>query len=374
MDLFDSSFDLAHAFSSKNPDRVPREHSAPVPGVHRELVFSLAKKMASFRSTKPSEKETHLTHYDERIAQHLKQNGSWSDSAKALWVRQGFELQSALDRTKRLQKEGFLTKAYQPTQKWSQGIEQLKARTKDRLNRRVHFFHEVKRQKTLELSQSLTSSQRSILSTLGAFRQMTPAQTCRWGLTGAENRDLQAKGLVNIHNVLCDQKPMTLLSLTEKNGRGISGKDVARHALGLNKPATGIQKDHAKILHDVSVLDGVMDARERFSKRGFQHMETLSEQQMYQTKTSANSDQYQKYADAYLTFRSPDGGDVLVAVEFGNYRPSYLKEKLSGIEADHTLIYTHDEAKAVEYREAIQDLPGSFEVHVIPAPHMEVER
>ncbi|MBI2601886.1 MAG: hypothetical protein HYW48_02420 [Deltaproteobacteria bacterium] len=324
MDLFDSHRDLLGTFPH-DKDGIPRrECNAPPHFCQREIVLKVARRLVQNRSPQTDKKSIHLTQFDERLVEHMQKNRGWDHGSQLLWTRRGFEIQAAKKRVQSLKAGGFLDRNFSPTEKFASELQILKEKRKNHAERRFHYFREARDRETREFFQ----------------RSSTP-----------------------------------LYSLTKRNGRSFSGKDLARVGVGIEKPVTGIQRDHSKILHDVSVIDAVRHAQTRFVKRGYQTVAVLSEHQMYQTKTSPNSDTNHRYADAYLIMKSPRGDEETVAVEFGNYAPSYMKEKMQGIDADHRVIYTHDSNRAEEYQNVLEDIPGPpVEVCVIPTLHMEVER
>lgn len=375
MDLFDSSRDFTEIFLKSRDPFANRERNTPTFIPQKELILQLTRKLLTDRPISNNSKENSLSQYDERLVDHLKKNGGWNHQSKIMWQKQGFDLKTASNRLQNLQKSGLMSGDFETTPKFDLAFKEYKEKGKERQIRRVHFFRQLRKQSSLCLFQSLAPSQQKVIEILGSFRQTTPKQANMLGASPLDLKSLQEKGIVDLHNILCDQRPMQLYSLTKNNGRNPSGKDLAHYGAGIYKPATGIQRDHSKILHDVSVIDAVREAKGIFTSRGYQHLATFSEHQMYQTKTSANTDMNHRYADAYLTVKSPGGDDETVAIEFGNYAPSYLKEKMAGIDADHRMVFTHDANRAEEYRQILADLPGSeIEVHVIPTPHMEVER
>ena len=375
MDLFESHRDFLEV-TFKTRDRPPdRERNAPsLSFPQREIVLKLAHQILQNRNQNSQQHEVKLTKYDERLVEHIKKNG-WKKQSHVLWEKTGFELRAANERLSTLTKSGFLSQDFRPTQKFDSELKLLKEKFKDRAIRRMAYFREIRKQKSLAHFQTLSKGQQQVIETLGAFRQISPGQAIAMGSSHGELKTLRDQGILDYHNVLCDQRPMRLYSLTKNNGRNLSGKDLARYGAGIESPATGIQRDHSKLLHDVSVVDAVREAKTLMLGRGYEHLVTLSEHQMYQTKTSANSDMHQRYADAYMTVRAPGDSEETVAIEFGNYAPSYMKEKMQGIDADHRLIYTHDANRAEEYRQALANVPGSeIEVFVIAPPQMEVER
>lgn len=375
MDLFDSNRDFLGVLLKADNRIRTRERNAPHLSFQRDTVIKLARHFIQIRNKKNDRETLSVTSYDERLVDHIKKNQGWDHGSQILWQRRGFDLQTAKSRVQTLQNDGFLGRDFTASPKIETELHLLKERQKARIERRIHYFREIRKQQAQEFFQKSSPGQRNFITNLGTFRQMTPAQAGSFGVSKTEVRTLQEKGIIDIHHVICEQRPLLLYSLTKSNGRNVSGKDLARDGAGIEKPVTGIQRDHSKILHDVSVNDAVRYAKQHFEKRGYTSFALISEHQMYQTKTSANSDIDHRYADAYLVMKSPGGDEETVAVEFGNYAPSYMKEKMQGIDADHRLIYTHDANRAEEYRNVMADISGPpVEVFVIPTPHMEVER
>lgn len=377
MDFFESHLEYGKSLlHPRDQLSMNRERNAPLfLSTQRNLVLDLAKRLVSYRSNLNAPKEVRITQYDERLTEHIKHHGGWTDQAKLHWQKQGRDLKPAEKRLENLRKSGFLTKKLETTPKFDTALTQFKEKLKDRHQKRIQFFRETAKQRAIGQFNNLSKEQQKIVTTLGAFRQMTPAQAKKMGACNHDLGNLQKSGVIEKHHLMVEQKRLELFTLTDRNGRQASGKDLAKHGAGLSKPATGVHRDQSKLLHDVSVIDAIEDARGRFEKKGFRHVATLSEHQMYQTKSASNSDTGAKYADAYLTFKSPGGDDYVVAVEFGNYRPSYMKEKMSGIEADEALVYTHDESRAQEYSAVLAEIPHlKSEVHVIPTPFQEVDR
>lgn len=348
-------------------------------GPQRSVILDLATKSYQnlvhtiTRSESPKHSPS-VSKYDQKIVGHLAKHGGWTQAAETEWLSTGGKLETARSRTHALRKMKLLDRNCKPTNRYQQLFAQAHSKEQERNLRRLNIVRQQHREKTLGFSSSLTKNQLATLQTLAEFRQMTPHQAVKLGCPSAELKHLEELKLVHSQNLLCDQKQLKVLTLTESKKLGdISGKDIARHRLGIKEPFVGVLKDQSKLVHDLSVVDSMISTRDKFTKKGYEFIHAISEHRLYQEKTDASSDIGQKYADAYMIFQNSGGDTLNVAVEFGNYRPSYLKEKVSGIDADQIMVYTHDEKRAQEYESVIEQT--NVEISVINPPQsQELER
>src|SRR3989338_6742579 len=110
MDLFDSNRDFLGALLKQPDQALERERKAPTFSNQKSLVFKFANRLIQNRNT--PEKTVQLTHYDERLVEHLNKNGGWNHGSQIMWTKRGFELNPAKERIKTLQKAGFLCKNF----------------------------------------------------------------------------------------------------------------------------------------------------------------------------------------------------------------------------------------------------------------------
>jgi len=350
------------------------EHAQRSSHQQRSVILDLATK--SYQSlwhsiTRSEAPQKHsVSKYDQKIVGHLAKHGGWTQTAEKEWLSSGGNLEAARSRTHALRKLKLIDRSYKATDRYKQLLTQAHTQEQERNLRRLNIVRQQHREKTLGFSKDLTKHQLATLQTLAEFRQMTPHQAVKLGCPSHELKHLEELKLVHSQNLICDQKHLKIITLTESKRLGdISGKDIARHRLGIKDPFVGILKDQSKLVHDLSVVDSLICTRDKFTKKGYEFIHAISEHRLYQEKTDASSDVGQKYADAYMIFQNSDGDTLNVAVEFGNYRPSYLKEKLAGIDADQIMVYTHDEQRAEGYTQVITDFKTPTEVNVIPPPY-----
>lgn len=365
MELFDFGDSSLLSYFPKNlePEKSPQAHPQ---GNQKSAVIRILAKASfalnaskNFKSTDPFQ----ITKYDEKLVEGLKKYGGITKDFKEAWAKHG-SLESASKRAKSLQKNGILDLYFQATPKFQIELTKYKEKLKQRGFIRGKVLQQERVKNARQLTSTLSIEQKQLLSTLAEFRQMTPKQAEKFHKISDDNLAyLKEQGLIESKRYLVNQKPITLLTLSQRTkGKLNNGQDLARYGLGIEKPFAGIPRDQSKLLHDVSVVDAMEHAKGRYLKKGFQFVGAVSEHRLYGDKTSPNSDLGQRYADAYLIFRDSGGDCINVAVEFGNYSPSYLKEKLQGIQADQILVYTHDERRAHEYSQII---PTNTEVHII---------
>jgi hypothetical protein len=329
------------------------------------------------RAARSAKSALSISAYDCRLVQHLEQHSGWNSEAQRTWQSSGRRVEAAEKRIARLRAHGFIDAKYRPTPRLDTALRELGVRQKSRAKVRGAFHTANRIERARQIGRSLSPEQQSTISMLACFRQMTPQQVARLGCNARSVRELREHGLVAEHSAIARGQSVKVLSLTEdRTRRGVSGLDVAK-GMGLSHAVAGMQPDHAKILHDLSVVDGVFHARAKCESRGMTLVGVASEHMAYGLKEGPATDAGVRYADAYLTFRSSDGSDLeTVAVEFGNYRPSYLRDKLASLDADRVFVYTHDAHRALAYADAIpKDGGARVEIFVIPSPvETEVER
>lgn len=363
MEPFDFCDTSLLSYFSKNQDLEKKSH------LHNQLdqkslVLSILQRGKSYFDKLTDKDPFQITKYDEKLADHLKRHQGWGAKAQKDWINIG-ALEPATKRIETLRKQGLLNRNYRVTAKFEQTLTQYKERANKREQVRANLVRQSRAKTAQQIVSGLTLEQTKLLTTLAEFRQVTVHQA---RISQEQMANLQKMGLVESKKVLVNQKQMAVLTLSQKQG-----KEVAHYGLGIKKPFTGIQQDQSKLSHDLSVIDAMEHAKAKFLSKGYQFIGAVSEHRLYGEKVNANSDLGQKYADAYLIFKDAGGDTCNVAIEFGNYAPGYLKDKLTGIDADQILIYTHDERRAQEYAQVVSN--PNIEIHVIAPPYaQEIER
>jgi hypothetical protein len=318
-----------------------------------------------------------FTKFDQKLISHVQKHGGWNGEARQEWQVLGRQLESAGKRLQTLKEARMINSKGAFTSKGKNALEALERRDFLRLQGRSFIVQKNKKKTIADLTRSFSQGQRNALLHLATFRQMTPGQFKELKVGKRELAQLQTMNLIESRNFYFEGQKLSLMTLTKPSKpHHVSGSCIAKHGLGIKKPEVGFQKDQSKILHDVSVVDAVLRTTEKYEKRGFVLTGILSEHMAYGLKEASNSDQGKSYADAYLTFSKGGEETMTVAVEFGNYRPSYLKEKLVGLEADEIQVYTHDASRVSEYAAVVpKELGIPVEISNIPSPLAnEVER